>query len=101
SQLVVRLNGVGASLLLLGGNHDSPSTLDESRELLACVGTTVIASTYEDIAKQVVILPQRDGKPGCIVCAIPFIRPREILQSQAGQSAEDKKLSLQQAIQNH
>ena len=31
----------------------------------------------------------------------PFIRPRDVLQSQAGQSAEDKQQSLQAAIQVH
>ncbi|PKO32216.1 MAG: exonuclease subunit SbcD [Betaproteobacteria bacterium HGW-Betaproteobacteria-7] len=101
SQLVVRLHEAGVALLLLGGNHDSPATLGESRELLARLGTTVIASTHEDVSTQVILLPQRNGEPGCLVCAIPFVRPRDVLQSQAGQSAEDKQQSLQQAIQQH
>lgn len=101
SQLVVRLHEAGVALLLLGGNHDSPATLGESRELLARLGTTVIAATHADPAAQVVVLPQRNGEPGCLVCAIPFVRPRDVLQSQAGQSAEDKQVSLQQAIQQH
>jgi exonuclease SbcD len=88
-------------LLLLGGNHDSVATLDESRELLVRLGATVVAAASADAAAQVVVLPQRNGQPGCIVCAIPFIRPRDVLQSQAGQSAEDKQLSLQTAIQAH
>jgi len=101
SQLVVRLHEAGVALLLLGGNHDSVATLDESRELMARLGTTVIAATRDDPVAQIVVLPQRDGKPGCIVCAIPFIRPRDVLQSQAGQSAEEKQSSLQTAIQEH
>lgn len=101
SQLVVRLHTAGVALLLLGGNHDSVATLGESRELLARLGSTVIAAASDETAGQVVVLPQRDGDPGCIVCAIPFIRPRDVLQSQAGQSAEDKQLSLQVAIQSH
>ena len=101
SQLVVRLHEAGVALLILGGNHDSVATLDESRELLARLGTTVIAASGQDSTAQVVVLPQRDGEPGCIVCAIPFIRPRDVLQSQAGQSAEDKQWALQTAIQQH
>ena len=101
SQLVVRLHAAGVSLLLLGGNHDSVATLGESRELLACLSATVVAAASDAAAAQVVVLPRRDGAPGCIVCAIPFIRPRDVLQSQAGQSAEDKLLSLQTAIQDH
>ena len=101
NQLVGQLYKAGVPLLVLGGNHDSPATLGESRELLAHLGTTVIAATHADPATQVIVLPQRNGEPGCIVCAIPFIRPRDVLQSQAGQSAEDKQLSLQTAIQEH
>lgn len=100
SQLVVRLHAAGVSLLLLGGNHDSVATLNESRELLACLSTTVVAAA-DDAASQVRVLPRRDGQPGCFVCAIPFIRPRDVMQSLAGQSAEDKQQSLQAAIQAH
>jgi DNA repair protein SbcD/Mre11 len=101
NQLVGLLYKAGVPLLVLGGNHDSVATLSESRELLAHLGTTVIAATHEDPATQVIVLPQRNGEAGCIICAIPFIRPRDVLQSQAGQSAEDKQLSLQTAIQAH
>ncbi len=102
SQLVVRLHGAGVALLLLGGNHDSVATLAESRSLLACLNTTVIGAA-ENPAAQVVVLPQRggQGEPGCVVCAIPFIRARDVLQSQAGQSAQDKQQSLQAAIEAH
>ncbi len=101
SHLVVRLHEAGVALLLLGGNHDSVATLGESRELLARLGTTVVAATHEEVGTQVIVLPQRSGDPGCIVCAVPFVRPRDVLQSKSGQSAEDKQFSLQTAIQEH
>ncbi len=98
SDLVVKLHRAGVALLLLGGNHDSVATLGESRALLAVLSTTVVAAvgTPED---HVVVLPQRNGAPGCIVCAVPFLRPRDVVQSQAGQSADEKQQSLQAAIQ--
>lgn len=102
SQLVVELHSAGVALLLLGGNHDSVATLGESRELLACLSATVVAAA-DDLAEQVLVLPKRGGagQAGCVVCAIPFIRPRDVLQSKAGQSAEDKQQSLQTGIQGH
>ena len=103
SHLVVRLHRAGVALLLLGGNHDSVATLGESRALLAVLNTTVVGAVG-DAADHVVVLPQRGGdggihEPGCIVCAVPFIRPRDVWQSQAGQSAQDKQQSLQAALQ--
>ena len=99
SHLVVKLHSAGVALLLLGGNHDSVATLGESCSMLACLGTTVVADVTQP-ADHVVILPRRGGKAeaGCIVCAVPFIRPRDVLQSQAGQSAQDKQQSMQAAI---
>ena len=96
--LVARLHSAGVALLLLGGNHDSVATLGESRSMLAILSTTVVAAVGapED---HVVVLPQRSGEPGCIVCAVPFLRPRDVVQSQAGQSADAKQHNLQAAIQ--
>ena len=101
NRLVVALHGSGTALVLLGGNHDSVATLGESRPLLTCLGTSVIPAVEADLEQQVLVLPQRDGTPGAIVCAIPFIRPRDVMQSQAGQSAEEKQLTLQEAIHQH
>jgi exonuclease SbcD len=102
NQLVVRLHSAGVALLLLGGNHDSVATLGESSALLERLNATVVAAVA-DPADQLVVLPLRGGAgaPGCIVCAVPFIRPRDVLQSQAGQSAEEKQQSMQAAIQAH
>ncbi len=99
-RLIAQLHQRKVALLLLGGNHDSVSVLGESSPLMHHLNTTVIASTG-DAAQHVVTLPGRgSATPGCIVCALPFIRPRDVQQSQAGQSAQDKQRSLQAAIQD-
>ncbi|MGF6690884.1 exonuclease SbcD [Metapseudomonas resinovorans] len=101
NQFIVELRDAGASLVVLGGNHDSVAMLGESRTLLAQLGTRVVPAVGVDLDQQLLVLKRRSGEPGAILCAIPFIRPRDVLQSQAGQSAADKQLSLQQAIQDH
>ncbi len=101
NRLVVELRDAGCALIVLGGNHDSPAMLGESRTLLAQLGARVVPGVGLDPAEQVLVLHDRVGAPGAILCAIPFIRPREVLASQAGQSAQDKQQSLQQAIAEH
>ncbi|AEB59840.1 exonuclease subunit SbcD [Ectopseudomonas mendocina] len=100
-RLVVDLRDAGCALVVLGGNHDSPAMLGESRSLLAQLGTQVVPGVGLDPAEQVLVLRDRTAQPGAILCAIPFVRPREVMASQAGQSAQDKQLSLQQAIAEH
>jgi len=98
---VVELRDAGCALVVLGGNHDSPAMLGESRSLLAQLGTRVVPGVGVDLAEQVQVLHDREGVPGAILCAVPFIRPRDVTASQAGQSAQDKQQSLQQAIAEH
>ncbi|WP_417707151.1 exonuclease subunit SbcD [Pseudomonas sp.] len=100
-RLVVELRDAGCALVVLGGNHDSPAMLGESRSLLAQLGAQVVPGVGVDLAEQVLLLNDRTGQPGAVLCAIPFIRPRDVLASQAGQSAQDKQQSLQQAIAEH
>ncbi|QBJ79719.1 exonuclease subunit SbcD [Aquitalea sp. USM4] len=101
NQLVVRLHDAHCRLILLGGNHDSVATLEESRPLLAYLGCTVIPAVQDDLSRQLITLHDAAGNPAALLCAVPFIRARDVLQSQAGQSAEEKQLSLQQAIAAH
>lgn len=84
--------------VFVGGNHDSAATLNEARELLACLDTHVAGKIMEDPADHLIPLARQDGTPGVVLCAVPFIRPRDLIQSTAGQSGREKKLALAQAI---
>ncbi|MBJ2065741.1 exonuclease subunit SbcD [Serratia odorifera] len=101
NRFVVELQRTGCQLVVLGGNHDSVATLNESRELLSCLNTTVIANAQSELDRQIVILNQRDGRPGAVLCAIPFLRPRDLLLSRAGESGSQKQAALQEAIAEH
>lgn len=101
NQFIVDLQQVKCQLVILGGNHDSVATLNESTSLLSCLNAQVIASVQDDLQDQLIVLNNADGEPGAIVCAIPFVRPRDVMHSQAGQSGTDKQQALQQAISDH
>lgn len=93
-------------LIILAGNHDSVSMLAESKELLGALSTRVIAnvtdiSNADNLKEQVFTLKNKQGIGQAIICAIPFIRPRDVIKSQAGQSATDKSKQLQHAIVEH
>src|SRR5476649_1946986 len=70
----------GCELIVMAGNHDAVATLNESRALLACMHTRIIAGVgaANSVENQVVVLKKRNGKPGAILCAIPFLRPRDM-----------------------
>ena len=98
---MVELQPTGCQLVVLGGNHDSVSTLNESRGLLSYLNTTVISCASSNLDQQIIILKDRQHQPGALLCAIPFLRPRDLVTSQAGESGGQKQLALQAAIAGH
>ncbi|MBD2803959.1 exonuclease subunit SbcD [Xenorhabdus sp. ZM] len=102
NKFIVDLQPTGCQLIVLGGNHDSVATLNESKALLSYLNTTVIANAESDAPEQQIkVLNNRDGSAGAILCAIPYLRPRDIMTSQAGQSGMQKQQALQDAITKH
>lgn len=98
---IVQVHKLNCQLLILAGNHDSVAMLNESKQLLSNLSCKVIPSVSSDIDEQVFVLKDQQGLEQAVICAIPFIRPRDVIHSQAGQSAMDKQQSLQQAISDH
>jgi len=98
NRFIVDIQSKNCALVILGGNHDSVAMLNESKALLACLNTHVIAEVSDNNDQQIIPLNTRQGKVGAILCAIPFIRPRDVLQSKAGQSGTEKQQAMQQAI---
>jgi len=101
NQFVIGMNQLGCQLIILAGNHDSVSTLNESKEILAQLNTRVIAAASEDLEEQVIELNNKQGIPAAILCAIPYLRPRDVVKSQLDESAEKKQKALGQAISQH
>jgi exonuclease SbcD len=61
----------------------------------------VVASTGISIDEQVFTIPDKLGQPGAILCAVPFIRARDVLQSTAGETGLQKRQALGDAIKQH
>ncbi len=101
NQFVVDISRTGCQLVILGGNHDSVSTLNESRQLLSCLNTRVIASTEGEPEEQLIELKNREGTVGALLCAVPFIRARDVMQSVAGGAGKDKQKQLGEQIKDH
>lgn len=101
NRFIVALRDSGARLVVLGGNHDSPAMLGESRSLLARLDTVVVPTLAQTPEEHVHVIPRRDGEPGMLLCAIPFIRSRDVSRSEAGQSADDKRSAMMDGIAAH
>ena len=88
-------------VVIVAGNHDSPSFLNAPRELLRVLNVHVIGNSAEDPADEVLVLRDAQGAPELIVCAVPYLRDRDIRQAEAGESVADKERKLLEGIRGH
>lgn len=88
-------------IVIIAGNHDSPSLLNAPKEILKFLNVHVIAHITDQLDDEVLSLRNADGDIELIVCAVPYLRDRDIRQSTAGESFEDKESKLKQGIQQH
>ncbi|HGN0025641.1 TPA: exonuclease subunit SbcD [Proteus mirabilis] len=101
NRFVVAIRDTQCQLIILGGNHDSVATLNESKSLLACLNTTVIANVHTETPQAPIILYQKNHTPGALLCAIPYLRPRDMINSKSGQSGAEKQGALKEAIADY
>lgn len=87
-------------VVVVAGNHDSPSFLDAPKELLKALDVHVVGSA-SDPRDEVLVLRDAQGAPELIVCAVPYLRDRDIRLSEAGESVEDKERKLIEGIRSH
>ncbi|MDR1890451.1 MAG: exonuclease SbcCD subunit D C-terminal domain-containing protein [Zoogloeaceae bacterium] len=88
-------------VVIIAGNHDSPSFLDAPRMLLAALDIHVVGCVSENPADEVLTLNDAAGAPELIVCAVPYLRDRDMRVAEAGESAEDKARKLADGIRAH
>lgn len=88
-------------VVVVAGNHDSPSFLNAPRELLKALDVHVIGSSTEAPEDEVLVLCNEQNAPELIVCAVPYLRDRDIRVAEAGERIEDKERKLLDGIRTH
>ena len=88
-------------VVVIAGNHDSPSFLNAPRELLKALNVHVVGSSSESLEDEVLVLRSELNAPELIVCAVPYLRDRDIRVAEAGESVEDKERKLLAGIRSH
>lgn len=88
-------------VVIVAGNHDSPSFLNAPRALLKALNVYVVGAVSETAEDEVIVLRDREGAAELIVCAVPYLRDRDIRIAEAGESIEDKERKLLDGIRDH
>lgn len=99
---IAALRRVGCPhIVVTGGNHDAPSLLNAIQPLVKDHGIYIVGAATENPADEVLLLRDAAGRPQLIVCAVPYLRDRDVRLSESGQSPDDKHETLVAGIRQH
>jgi exonuclease SbcD len=97
-----RVNQTGCrNVVITGGNHDSPGFLNAPGAILSALNIHVVGSTEENPADEVIEIRDQMNRLQAIVCAVPFLRDRDVRSVEAEEDQGDKSEKLLQGIVNH
>ncbi len=88
-------------VVVTAGNHDSPTFLNAPRELLKYLNIHVVGCASDPPADEAIVLAGSNHEPGLLVCAVPYLRDRDIRVAEAGEGIEDKERKLIEGIRTH
>lgn len=86
--------------VIIGGNHDSPTFLQAPKALLHAFNVHVIGAKTDNLEDEVIVL-YNGTEPKAIVCAVPYLRDRDIRTVAPGETLDDKNTKLVAGLQDH
>ncbi|NCD34594.1 MAG: exonuclease subunit SbcD [Spartobacteria bacterium] len=87
-------------VVITAGNHDSPSFLDAPKDILRTLHVHVVGAATE-LEQEVIPLAGPDGNPEAIICAVPYLRDRDLRTVEAGEGIEEKSSKLIAGLKKH
>ncbi|MEA3287981.1 MAG: exonuclease SbcCD subunit D C-terminal domain-containing protein [Candidatus Marinimicrobia bacterium] len=88
-------------IVVIAGNHDSPSFLNAPKELLRALSVYVVGEGSENPEDEVIVLQDKHDLPKAIVCAAPYLRDKDIRTVESGETFEDKNAKLALGLKKH
>lgn len=86
-------------IIITGGNHDSPGTLNAPKELLDALAIRVVGKATEAIEEEVFKLAVNNEE--LIVAAVPYLRDQDIRRAVEGETFDQLTDRYKQALINH
>ena len=87
------------SIIITGGNHDSPGTLNAPKHILGALSIKVVGKATKNIEDEVFKI-EINGEI-VIIGAVPYLRDGDIRRAVAGESFEELTDKYKKALINH
>lgn len=87
-------------IVIIAGNHDSPTFLNAPKELLYALNVHVIATISDNKEDEIVVL-KHNNTVEAIVCAVPYIHDRYLRTAESGETIDAKNAKIAEGLQKH
>ena len=88
------------NVVIIAGNHDSSSFLNAPKELLRALNVYVVGSITDTLDDELIVL-HKDDQPEAIICAVPYLRDKDIRTIEPGETIDDKNTKLVEGLKKH
>jgi exonuclease SbcD len=88
-------------IIIVGGNHDSPSFLNAPKTILSALQIVVIGNATDTIEDEIIVIHSDNGEGGLIICGVPFLRERDISRFVEGEIYTDRSKRINECIKLH
>ncbi|WP_062061149.1 exonuclease SbcCD subunit D C-terminal domain-containing protein [Aquimarina longa] len=86
-------------VVITGGNHDAPGTINAPKALLQALSVHVVGKATENIEDEVLELTV--GEEQIIIAAVPYLRDQDIRRAVAGETFDQVTDRYKAALVNH
>ncbi|MDI1352383.1 MAG: exonuclease SbcCD subunit D C-terminal domain-containing protein, partial [bacterium] len=88
-------------IVIISGNHDSPSFLEAPKNILRALNVYVVGAITDNPADEVIVLKDHNDNPEALICAVPYLRDKDLRIAEPGETIADKNSKLIQGLKTH
>lgn len=80
------------TVIIVAGNHDSPGLLEAPAGVLERLCIRIVGFPSSEAGRHVIEIRDKNGSPGAICCAVPYLRKNEMVRMEDDGLTSDEKI---------
>ncbi|MDO4449331.1 MAG: exonuclease SbcCD subunit D C-terminal domain-containing protein [Moraxella sp.] len=88
-------------VIIIAGNHDSPTFLDAPKAILKSLNVQVIGQITDNLTDEMLVLCDHNQNPQAIILAIPYLRDKDVRSGGSFEAVGQREQETAQGIATH
>ncbi|GAB4117814.1 MAG: exonuclease SbcCD subunit D C-terminal domain-containing protein [Thermoflexibacter sp.] len=88
------------NVLVIGGNHDSPTNLNAPKEILKFLNVHVVGKASDNLQDEIVSIKHQNHTE-LVICAVPFLRDSDIRKAISTENITETERRIKEGIIQH